>query len=140
MSDEAVIRELVTEHFEAMRWSKNSEPDWDRFREDFLSGALLCGAVRPAQTRSLDSFINRMESVARKNLRSFEEHTRGMKILHFGNIAVVLAVSELLENEAETSHDISGYLLVKSEDRWSIMAHAWDQADQGNPVPNDLLQ
>jgi len=129
---------LVSEHFEAMRWSEDAEPDWDRFRDDFLSGALLCGAARPAQTRSLDNFIDRMESVARKNLLSFEEHTRGMKLLRFGNIAVVLAMSELLEDDKEIKHDISGYLLVKSEGRWSIMAHAWDQADEHNPVPDDL--
>ena len=138
MSDEEEIIHLVREHFEVMRWGEDTEPDWDRFRDDFLSSALLCGAARPAQTRSLENFIDRMETVARKNLRSFEEHTRGMKLLRFGNIAVVLAMSELLEDGKEINHDISGYLLVKSEGRWSIMAHAWDQADEDNPVPDDL--
>ena len=138
MSDDEEIMHLVHEHFEAMRWSEDTEPDWDRFRDDFLSGALLCGAARPARPRSLDNFIDRMESVARKNLRSFEEHTQGMKLLRFGNIAVVLAMSELLEDGKEINHDISGYLLVKSEGRWSIMSHAWDQADEDNPVPDNL--
>lgn len=139
MSDEAEIRRLITEHFEAMRWSEDTEPDWDRFRDDFLSGALLCGAARPAQPRSLESFIDRMETVARKNLSSFEEHTHGMKLLRFGNIAVVLAMSKLLEDGKDINHDISGYVLVKSDGRWSIMAHAWDQADENNPVPDDFL-
>jgi hypothetical protein len=35
-----------------------------------------------------------------------------MKILRFGNVAVVMAMSELLENGSEVNHDISGYLLV----------------------------
>lgn len=140
MSDEEEIRELIGAHFEAMKWDEDTEPDWDRFRRDFHFGALLCGAARPAQVRSLDGFIDRMESVARKNLHSFEEHTQGMKILRFGNIAVVLAMSELIENGAEINHDISGYLLVKSAGRWSIMAHAWDQADQENPVPDQLRE
>jgi hypothetical protein len=61
-----------------------------------------------------------------------------MKILRYSNIAVVLAMSELLENGSETNHDISGYLLVKSDGRWSIAAHAWDQADVEKPVPDDL--
>ena len=138
MDDEAEIRSLIGQHFEAMRWKPGTDPDWDRFREDFLPEAILFGAARPVTARSLDGFIERMETVARANLQSFEEHTRGMKILRFGNVAVVLAMSELLENGADVSHDISGYLLVKSDSRWSIAAHAWDQAGDDKPVPDDL--
>lgn len=138
MSEEQMIQSLIAEHFEPMRWSAELEPDWVKFRDDFLEGALLCGAARPARVRTLEDFIDRMETVARANLRSFEEHTRGMKVLRFGNVAVVLAMSELLEDGTEISHDVSGYLLVKSEGRWSIMAHAWDQAGKDSPVPDDL--
>jgi hypothetical protein len=88
---------------------------------------------------SLDAFVERMETVARKNLLSFEEHTRGMKSLRFGNVAVVMAASELLENDTEISHDVSCYLLVKSEGRWTIAAHAWDQAGDTKPAPDELL-
>ena len=107
-------------HFEAMQWQPGTDPDWDRFRQDFLPGAQLFGAARPVQARDVDGFIERMETVARQNLHTFEEHTRGMKILRFGNIAVVLALSEMLENGEEENHDISGYLLVKSNGKWSI--------------------
>ena len=138
MDDVAAIRALIGEHFEAMRWKEGVDPDWDRFRQDFLPSAQLFGAARPLQARTVDGFVERMETVARKNLHSFEEHTRGMKILRFGNVAVVLAMSEMLENDSEMNHDISGYLLVKSEDRWSIAAHAWDQAGEDKPVPEDL--
>ena len=138
MNDEEAIRKLIGEHFEAMKWEPGADTDWDRFREDFLSEALLFGAARPVQARTVDGFVERMETVARKNLGSFEEHTRGMKILCFGNVAVVLAMSEMLENSSEVNHDISGYVLVKSEGRWSIAAHAWDQASDEKPVPDDL--
>lgn len=138
MSDDDDIRQLVGEHFEPMCWGKGTEPAWNRFRDDFHEGAVLCGAARPAQPRSVESFIDRMEKVARKNLHSFQEHTRGLKILRFGNVAVVLAISELLENGAETNQDISGYLLVKSEGSWSILGHAWDQVSEDNPVPDWL--
>ena len=138
MTDETDIHALIKAHFEGMKWNSSENADWARFRRDFLPGAALCGAARPAQVRSLDEFIDRMETVACKNLRSFEEHTQGVKILRFGNIAVVLAMSELLEDGNDVNHDISGYLLVKSEGRWSILAHAWDQASDENPVPDDL--
>ena len=138
MTDEEQIRALVAEHFEPMRWNESDAPDWERFRNDFLPGAILCGAARPVQLRSLEEFIDRMETVARKNLTSFEEHTRGIKVLQFGNVAVAFAMSEMLENCTEENHDISAYLLVKSEGNWSIMAHAWDQASEEKPVPDDL--
>lgn len=140
MTDEKEIRAVIGDHFEPMKWGEDSVPDWDRFREDFLSEAILCGAARPVQVRTLEGFIDRMEKIARKNLNSFEEHTHGMKIMHFGNIAVVLAMSELTENGTEQNYDISGYLLVKSEGRWSIAAHAWDQADEEKPVPDQLRE
>ena len=138
MDDEEAIRQLIAEHFEAMRWGKGAEPDWDRFREDFHPDALLFGAARPTQGRTLEGFIERMERVARKNLDSFEEHTCGMRVMRFGNVAVVFAMSELLENESEVNHDISGYLLVKSNGQWSIAAHAWDQASDEKAIPGDL--
>jgi len=138
MDDDSAIRSLIGEHFEAMSWKPGSNPDWDRFRQDFLPGAQLFGAARPVQARTVDGFVERMETVARANLQAFEEHTRGMKILRFGNIAVVLAMSEMLENGSDVNHDISGYLLVKSEGRWAIAAHAWDQAGDGKPVPDEL--
>ena len=138
MNDEREIRAQIGEHFEPMRWGTEDDPDWQSFRQDFHPGALLCGAARPAQLRTVDAFIERMETVARNNLQTFEEHTKGMKILRFGNVAVVLAMSEMLENGREVNHDISGYLLVKSDRRWLIAAHAWDQAGEEKPVPDDL--
>ena len=121
-----------------MRWQPGSNPDWERFRQDFLPEAQLFGAARPVQPRTVEGFIERMETVARKNLHTFEEHTRDMKILRFGNVAVALALSEMLENGEEENQDISGYLLVKSDGKWRIAAHAWDQATEENPAPKDL--
>jgi hypothetical protein len=139
VDDETKIRSLIGLHFEGMRWGSGTEPDWDSFRADLIPNAILLGGARPVVIRSLDGFIKRMETVARKNLHSFEEHTRGMTILRFGNIAVVLAASALLENVTEESVDISSYLLVKSDGRWQIAAHAWDQADEAKPIPAYLL-
>ena len=138
MTDEEQITDLIAAHYEPMQWDQKTAPDWDRFRLDFHPDAQLCGASRPIQIRSLNDFIERMETVARKNLESFEEHTRGLKIMCFGNIAVVLAMSEMVENGSEVNHDVSAYLLVKSDGKWSIIGHAWDQASEDNPVPGGL--
>lgn len=136
--DESAIRALIKDHFEGMCWTRETKPDWDRFSADFHADARLYPAARPAEARTLPAFVERMNGVAENVLHTFEEHTLGMKVMGFGTIAVVLAASEMLENQEETNHDISGYLLVKSEGRWQIAAHAWDKVTPEKPLPDDL--
>jgi len=137
-SDEEQIRALIKDHFEGLRWTRETSPDWERFSADFLPGASLFPAARPVQVKTPEAFIDRMNNVAADTLHTFEEHTLGMQILAFGNVAVVLAASEMLENETETNHDVSAYLLVKNEGEWLIAAHAWDKATEAMPVPEPL--
>ena len=137
-TDEEAIRALIGAHFEGMKWTPTAKPDWATFSADFLPESLLFPAARPVQARSLEAFIARMNDAAQTNLRTFEEHTLGMQILMFGNVAVVMAASEMLENETEVNQDVSGYLLVKSDGRWLIAAHAWDKATEQMPVPAPL--
>ena len=124
--DEAEIKLLIKNHFEGMRWTRDIRPDWGRF------------SARPVQLRTVKAFIERMNGVAAATLHTFEEHTLGMQIAAFGNIAVVLAASDMLENDTETNHDISAYLLVKNEGKWLIAAHAWDKATAERTVPDYL--
>lgn len=139
-SDEEEIKALIKNHFEGMCWSVDTTPEWDKFSSDFLPGASLFPAARPVQIKTVRNFIDRMDSVAASTLHTFEEHTLGMQVLAFGNVGVVLAASEMLENKTETNYDISAYLLVKSEGKWQIAAHAWDKATEVMPVPGKLRQ
>ena len=136
--DEQAIQALIGSHFEGLKWTPTTRPVWASFATDFLPGASLFPASRPVQAKTLDAFIERMNNVARDALQSFKEHTLGMEILVFGNVAVVLAASEMIENESEANHDVSGYLLVKDEGEWRIAAHAWDHASEQMPVPDHL--
>jgi len=136
--DEAAIRALIGAHFEGMKWSPDMQEDWSIFTSDFLQGATLVPAARPVQSKSPDQFIERMKRLAQGSLHPFEEHTRGMEILIFGKVAVVLAASEMLENGTDVNHDVSGYLLVKDDGVWRIAAHAWDKATEETTVPKHL--
>lgn len=136
--DVRAIRSLIGGHFGGLRWSATTSPDWDAFKSDFAPDASLFPAARPARRQTLDAFIARMNGVAQGKLRSFEEKTLGMQVLVFGNVAVALAASWMLENGTEVNHDVSGYLLVKSEGVWRIAAHAWDHASEQHPVPEAL--
>ena len=137
-NDENAIRALIGAHFEGMKWDPATPADWNTFAADFLPDAAPFPAARPAQARTVDDFIDRMKGVAGGSLHSFEEHTRGMEIMVFGNVAIVLAASEMLENGTETNHDVRDYLLVEDPDGWRIAAHAWDKATDQMPVPENL--
>ncbi len=133
------IEALISAHFDALHWSPGTLIDWPTFTADFLPDASLFPAARPVARRSLEDFMKRMDGVAQGgSLNTFEEKTLGMQVLHFGNIAVVLAASEMLENGTEVNHDVSGYLLVKDQGKWRIAAHAWDKATDDRPVPEHL--
>lgn len=139
MSDEDEIRALIGAHFDALGWEEGGLPDWDRFCADFHPDAALFGAVRPAVKRSLPEFVERMNGVASGGkLTTFKEYTQKMEVRVFGNIAVVCAASRLLENGTDVNHDVSGYLLVKSQGAWKIAAHVWDTVDETKPLPNWL--
>ena len=137
--DLRAIQALISAHFDALHWSPGTSIDWPTFATDFLPDASLFPAARPVARRSLKEFMERMDGVAQgDSLKTFEEKTLGMQVLHFGNIAVVLAASEMLENGTEVNHDVSGYLLVKDQGKWRIAAHAWDKATDDRPVPEHL--
>lgn len=136
--DIRAIRTLIAAHFNGLRWTPDTRPDWAAFSADFLPDASLFPAARPARRQTLDAFITRMNGVAKGALRSFEEKTLGTRILQFGNVALALSASEMLENGSEVNRDVHGYLLVKSDGQWHIAAHAWDHANEQTPVPEDL--
>jgi hypothetical protein len=139
--DFQAIKALIGAHFDALRWSPGTPIDWPTFTADFLPDASLFPAARPVTRRTLEEFMKRMDGVAQGgSVTTFEEKTLGMQVLQFGNIAVVLAASEMLENGTEVNHDISGYLLVKNEEKWLIAAHAWDKVTKDRPVPEHLRQ
>lgn len=140
VSDEngLAIQRLIGEHFDALRWEPGGRADWQRFSADFIAEPSLFPARRPVARQPLEAFIARMDSLATGALRSFEEKTLGMQVLVFGNIAVVLAASEMIENGNEVNQDVSGYLLVKDDGKWRIAAHAWDKAGAEKPVPTAL--
>ena len=136
--DMQAIKALIAAHFDGLRWTPDTRPDWARFSADFLADASLFPAARPVRRQTLDAFITRMDAVAKGALRSFEETTLGMQILVFGNVAVVLSASRMLENNTETNHDVSAYLVLKDAGKWRIAAHAWDHASDQLPLPERL--
>jgi hypothetical protein len=138
--DVAAIREIIARQFESLSWTSDMPADWDGFSGDFLNGATLFPAARPAAQQGVAAFVERMKTLSGSALRSFHEAFLGSDIQVFGNTAVAVAAVEITENNAEVSRSVEMMLLVKTDGAWRIAAQAWDKASVANPIPKRLMQ
>lgn len=138
-TDHQQIRDLIEGQFQSLSWSKDREGGWGKFEDDFLEGAPLVPGARPVVATTVPDFVKRMQSLSQTSLGQLDENCLGAKINVFGNIAVAMAVCELIENETDTSHNIEALLLVKTDGEWKIAAQAWDTAAEGDALPKELL-
>ncbi|WP_137932448.1 hypothetical protein [Mesorhizobium comanense] len=138
-ADGAAIRAIIARQFASLSWGEGRAPGWDDFAGDFLDGASLFPAARPARRTSVADFVERMRGLSQTSLRSLDETVLGTDIRVFGNIAIAMAAAEMTENGAETNHSMEMLLLVKSGGNWKIAAQAWDRASEANPLPDVLV-
>lgn len=138
-ADGAAIRAIIARQFASLSWGDGRTPGWDDFAGDFLDGASLLPAARPAKPSNVSDFVARMRGLSRTSLLSLEETVLGADIRVFGNIAIAVVAAEMTENGAETSRSMEMLLLVKSDGAWKIAAQAWDKASEANPLPDDLV-
>lgn len=137
--DVRTIETLIARQFASLCWAPGRPADWDAFIADFFPGAALYPAARPAERRSVEAFVERMQGLAATKLRSFHESLLGAEVRVFGNVAVALAACEITENDAEVSRGVETLLLIKDEDAWRIVAQAWDMEGEGKPIPRHLI-
>ncbi|QPC91248.1 nuclear transport factor 2 family protein [Mesorhizobium sp. INR15] len=138
-ADEDAIRAVVARQFASLSWGNGVAPGWDDFAGDFLPGASLYAASRPAKPISVADFVARMRGLSETSLRTFDEVVLDVMVQVFGNVAIAAAAAEMTENEAETSRSVEMLLLVKTEGQWKIVAQAWDKATDTNPLPDTLV-
>lgn len=137
--DVRAIETLIAHQFRSgLQWTPSRPADWATFASGFLPDVSLFPAARPVRRQTVDTFIARMKGLAQGKLRSFEETMLGADILVFGNVAVALAASEMVENGTEVNRDVTGFLLVKDEGKWRIAAQAWDHETKEMPIPERL--
>ena len=136
--DEEAIRAIIERQFGSLNWNPTAPANWDAFLQDFLPGASLYPAARPARSQKPEEFVERMKGLATK-LRSFKEASLGCNIRIFGSIAIAVAVCQITENDTQVTRGIEMMLLVKTDSRWQIVSQAWDTEDESKPIPADLL-
>jgi hypothetical protein len=137
--DHEAIRGIIERQFGSLNWSPTTPANWSAFLGDFLPGASLYPAARPAKSQKPEEFVERMRGLATTKLRSFQEASLGRQIRVFGNVAVAVAVCQITENETQVTRGIEMMLLVRTDGQWRIVSQAWDTEGEMKPIPADLL-
>jgi ketosteroid isomerase-like protein len=138
--DIRAIEALIHRQIGSLNWTPETSGDWSTFAADFVPGACLYPAARPAKRQTPEDFIERMKGVAATSLRSFKEAALGSRIRVFGNVAVAVAACEMTENDARVNRGVEMMLLIKTDGEWKIVAQAWDTENESRPIPTDLRQ
>jgi hypothetical protein len=133
------IKAIIARQFASLNWTRGTPADWNAFAADFLPSATLYPAARPVQSRTVDTFVARMKSLAETSLPTFREVVLGSEVHVFGNVAVAIAACEMTENDTDVNRGVEMLLLVKSEGAWRIVSQAWDTASRSKPIPAHLL-
>ena len=133
------IKGILARQLRNISWSDDKESDWDRVAEDFLPGAPLYPAARPARSQTVGDFVERMKTLSQSSLRSFEQTMLGAEIHVFGNVAVAMGVCRNVENGGDEVRGVEAYLLVRDGGAWRIAAQAWDTERDGRKIPDYLL-
>lgn len=137
--DVRAIEAIIARQFGSLNWNEATTADWPAFAADFLPGATLYPAARPATMQTVDGFVERMKGLAQTSLRTFGERVLGTKVHVFGNVAVALGACEITENGTKVVRGVEALLLVKDGGRWRIVSQAWDVERDGNAVPDALI-
>ena len=138
-NDASAIRDVLASQFRALQWEPGRPADWVAFRSTFFPDTTFVPAARPAQRKTVDEFIARMQKLeADGKLKTFHETMLGTTIYVFGNVAVALGACEMLENGEEVTRDVGAFLFVKDAGKWRIAGQAWDLETEDNPIPAPL--
>ena len=137
--DVQAIKNILARQLEYITWSASKDSNWAEFADDFLPDASLFGAARPVQSQTVAAFVDRMKSLSRSGLKSFEQTMLGAEIHVFGSVAIAFGVCRNLENGTEETRGIEAYLLVKDDGIWRIASQTWDTENDSQKIPDYLL-
>ena len=78
--DHKAIEAIIARQFGSLNWTPDKPADWNGSIADFLPGASLYPAVRPAKMQTPEEFVVRMKGLAESKLQSFKEDFLGHQI------------------------------------------------------------
>lgn len=125
--------------YASVGWGEGKAPDWEAFRAcchpDILLVPMGTGAAAPL---GLEAFIGGMEGQRTSGaLRELEEIEIARAVTGYGNLASVRStfVARIDGNERR---GVTFAHLVRDGERWVIIATAWENEQEGEPLPTEL--
>ena len=137
--DHRAIETLIAQQLQNISWSADETSDWAAVAADFLPGAPLYAAARPAKSQTVAEFAERMTALSQGALPSFEQTMIGADVHVFGKVAIAFGACRNLENGSNEVRGVEAYLLVKESEGWRIAAQAWDTESEGTKLPAYLV-
>lgn len=126
--------------YEAVGWGEGRAPDWAAFRDCCHPNILLVpmgsGAAAPI---GLEAFIDGMEAQRTSGaVRELREVEVGRAIEGYGNLASVRSTFVATIDGVER-RGVTFAHLVREGERWVIVATAWENEREGEPLPSELV-
>jgi hypothetical protein len=138
--DEARIREIVEQMFEAISWSDTKAPDFDAFASAVRKDAVLVPSARPVSPTDIDTFVGRMSGQhSSGGMKTFDERANKTIVKVFGNLAVAIGSYQAQIDGGPIGRGANGFLLIRNEGDWQIAAMSWDSEGDGKPMPAELV-
>ncbi|ABQ66869.1 hypothetical protein Swit_0501 [Rhizorhabdus wittichii RW1] len=137
--DEARIREIVEQMFEAINWSADKAPDFTAFAAAVRKDALLAPSARPVSPTDIETFVGRMRGQYESGgMKTFDERANKTIVKVFGNLAVAIGSYRAQIDGGPIGRGANGFLLVRNDGDWQIAAMGWDSEGEDKPMPAEL--
>lgn len=138
-SDIEEIGAVCPRLYEAVGWSAGKAPDWAAFRDcchpQILLVPLGSGAPTPI---GLEAFIEGMEGQRTSGaVRQLSEVETGREVTGYANLASVRSSFIATINGVER-RGVTFAHLVRENGRWRIVATAWENEREDDPLPSEL--
>lgn len=138
-ADARAIEAIIASLFDAISWDPATPPDLAAFAAPVLPDAALVPSARPPAITSIQAFSAMMAGQHQSGgMKVFAERPLTTRTLLFGNIAVALGGFEMRIDGGAPGHGANAFLFVRDGDSWKIAGMAWDNAREGQPLPESL--
>ena len=143
----STIEGIVAGLYGSISFAPGDGPDWERLRSLFHPDGRLIPPASPAGSTAsvldVTTWCERSEAyIDETGLREkgFLERELGKRTERFGKVAHVMSAYESLHAEdggEPFSRGVNSIQLLREDDRWWILAIAWDVETDEQPIPEE---
>jgi len=148
------IDAIINALYAAVSFAAGERPDWSRFRALFHPDAALIRATpAPGETRpaadghgaptlsGIEAYVTRTTAAIDSGaLTAFTERELSRRTEVFADVAQVFSAYERSADAGEVVRGINSMQLVKTGERWWLVALTWTDERDDEPLPSRYLR